>query len=452
MTFLNSRLSLLGLSALALVTATATVSLQPASAATAAKTAVAPHAGGRSAIYGGGPFYSGGQAVMNTLRSSGFTTVVLWTIHVRANGDLVYNDILVASNGQYVGDSGWPARLATLKQAPTSVNRIELGIGSWGVDDWGTIHSLMNSQGTGTGSVLYRNFKALLTATGADAINNDDESHYDVASTVTFGQMAISMGYKYFALAPYTNSGYWAGVKSGLGSVVDRAYLQEYAGGSGNNPASWNQALGMTVDPGLWSRNGAGCSSGDSPSTVQSKMTAWHNSAGVQGGFMWLFDDIQNCSGQGTAAEYAAAINNATGGGGTSTNLALNQAATSGQASCNADEGPAKAVNGSVSGGNSDKWCSGAPGAKSLEVNLGSSKALRKLTVRHAGAGGESAGYNTANFTLEVSAGGGVWTTVATVTNNTAATTDHTINANGQWIRLTTTDPVARIYEFEAYS
>ena len=39
-------------------------------------------------------------------------------------------------------------------------------------------------------------------------------------------------------------------------------------------------------------------------------------------------------------------------------------------ASCNADEGPAKAVNGSVTGGNTDKWCSlGA--TKWLQVDLG---------------------------------------------------------------------------------
>ncbi|MDQ1654706.1 MAG: hypothetical protein QOI35_3906 [Cryptosporangiaceae bacterium] len=449
MTILSSRLSVLGVSALALAAA---VNLPSAATATTAKSAVAPLAGGRSAIYGGGPFYTGGQAVMNTLRSSGFTTVVLWTIHVRANGDLVFNDIPVVSNGQYTGDSGWPGRLATLKQAPTSVNRIEIGIGSWGVDDWGTIHSLITSQGTGTGSILYRNFKALLTATGADAINNDDETHYDVASTVSFGKMATAVGYKNFALAPYTNSGFWASVKSGLGSVVDRAYLQEYAGGAGNNPSTWNQALGMTVDPGLWGRNGSGCSAGDSPSTVQSKMTSWHSSAGIQGGFLWLFDDIQACTSQGTAADYAAAINNATGGGSTGTNLALNKPTKSKQASCSANEGPAKAVNGSVSGGTTDKWCSGVAGAKSLEVDLGASKALKKLTVRHAGAGGESAAFNTKNFTLDVSTGGGVWTTVATVTNNTAATTNHTISANGQWIRITTTDPVARIYEFEAYN
>ena len=38
-----------------------------------------------SAFFGGVPFYSGGAAVMNDLRASGFTTVILWTIHVDAS-------------------------------------------------------------------------------------------------------------------------------------------------------------------------------------------------------------------------------------------------------------------------------------------------------------------------------------------------------------------------------
>jgi hypothetical protein len=277
--------------------------------------AVASLASGRSAIYGGGPFYSGGQAVMDTLRSSGFTTVVLWTIHVETNGDLVFNDIPVVRNGQYIGDPAWPARLRTLKQAPTSVNRIEIGVGSWGVPDWERIHSLISSQGTGPSSILYRNFQALLAATSADAVNDDDESHYDVGSTTSFARMVLSMGYRFFTLAPYTNSGFWRGVRNDLGAAVDRIYLQVYAGGAGNNPATWNSAMGMTVDPGVWSRNGSSCSTGDSPATVQSKMTGWRNSAGIQGGFIWLFDDIQRCSSQGTAAQYAAAVNNAVGTG-----------------------------------------------------------------------------------------------------------------------------------------
>jgi hypothetical protein len=59
---------------------------------------------------------------------------------------------------------------------------------------------------------------------------------------------------------------------------------------------------------------GAGCASGDRPGTVQTKMNAWRSAAGITGGFMWLLDDIQKCSQQGTAADYASAINNAVTG------------------------------------------------------------------------------------------------------------------------------------------
>jgi hypothetical protein len=141
------------------------------------------------------------------------------------------------------------------------------------------------------------------------------------------------------------------------------------------------------------------------------------------------------------------------GGGGNTpaTNLALNRP-TKASAACAANETGAKAVNGSVGGGNSDKWCSGDGATKRIEVDLGANKQLRKLTVKHAGAGGESTADNTRNFVLETSTGGGVWSTVATVTGNTASITDATVNVTARWIRLSTTDPIARIYEFEAYS
>jgi secreted trypsin-like serine protease len=133
------------------------------------------------------------------------------------------------------------------------------------------------------------------------------------------------------------------------------------------------------------------------------------------------------------------------------TNLALNRPAKSAQASCAATEAPAKAVNGSTTGGNADKWCSGVGATKSIEVDLGANRQLTKFVVKHAGAGGESTGFNTKNFILETSTGGGVWSTAVTISNNTASTTTHPVNVAARWIRLTTTDPIARIYEFEAY-
>jgi len=45
----------------------------------------------------------------------------------------------------------------------------------------------------------------------------------------------------------------------------------------------------------------------------------------------------------------------------------------------------------------------------------------------------------------------GIWSTAATVTNNTASTTNHAVTATARWVRLSTTDDVARIYEFEVY-
>ena len=145
------------------------------------------------------------------------------------------------------------------------------------------------------------------------------------------------------------------------------------------------------------------------------------------------------------------------GGGGTpGTNLALNKPVTA-STPCNANEGGAKAVNGSVSGGNSDKWCSAAAD-KTLTVDLGSAQKLSKLAVKHAGSGGEPAGFNTKDFTLAVSSDNATWTTVATVTGNTASATEHATTATGRYVRLTVTSGattganIARIYELEAYA
>lgn len=285
-------------------------------AALAVATLAASPVSADSAIYGGGPFYSGGTAVMNDLRASGFTTVMLWSIHVDANGDLNLNDQKLISNGTYIGsNSNWSAQLQTLKQAPTSIDRIEVSIGSGGVADFEHIRDLVNSTapggGTGTDSILYRNFAVLKQLTGADAANFDDESAYDLSSATAFGQMLAGQGYR-ITFVPYTNQTFWSSLKSNLAGSVDRIYLQVYDGGASNDPKQWSTAMGMTVRPGLWSLHGTGCRSGDSPSSVKTKMSAWKKSTGIPGGFMWLYDDIQACSTQGReTSDYAAAINSA---------------------------------------------------------------------------------------------------------------------------------------------
>jgi type 1 glutamine amidotransferase len=146
-----------------------------------------------------------------------------------------------------------------------------------------------------------------------------------------------------------------------------------------------------------------------------------------------------------------------TGGGQPPTNLALRRPATA-DSSCAASEGPEKAVNGSVSGGNSDKWCS-LGGTKTWRVDLGSSVQVGRIVVRHAAAGGESAAWNTRDFDLETSTDGTNWTAAAQVRGNTAAVTTHTVTpVAARFVRLTVLQPTsngngaARIYEVEVYA
>ena len=144
------------------------------------------------------------------------------------------------------------------------------------------------------------------------------------------------------------------------------------------------------------------------------------------------------------------------GGGAPAGNLALGRPATA-DSSCATTEGPDKAVNGSVSGGNTDKWCSLGTN-KFLQVDLGSTVHIGSLVVRHAGAGGEDAAWNTRDYDLQTSTDGSTWTTAAQVRANTADSTTTTTNVNARYIRLNiitptqNTNTAARIYEFEAYN
>ena len=137
-------------------------------------------------------------------------------------------------------------------------------------------------------------------------------------------------------------------------------------------------------------------------------------------------------------------------------NLALGKAAT-GTTSCNANETPAKAVNGSVSGGNSDKWCS-LVAEKWLQVDLGAIVPVRTFVVKHAGAGGESATFNTRDFNIQTSTDAAAFTTVVDVAGSTAGTSTHAITARtARYVRLNVTAAeqsgggAARIYELEVY-
>jgi hypothetical protein len=265
---------------------------------------------GTSGIFGGGPFYINATSNITAIKNSGFTEAIVWNIEVKTNGDLNFNgEFPLVSNGAYIGDQTHPdfaSNMAALKTG--TIKRVTFSIGSSNVGDWQDVKALVNAQGTGTTSILYRNFLALKTAIPAvDALDFDDENSFDQASTVQFSVMLGTLGY-HVALDPFSNATYWTSVASAVNAqlpgTVDSVHLQAYAGGSGNTPCSgWNFG-GVSVFPGLWDQN-------DTPAQVQSTMTGWHNQCGITGGFMWLYDDFD---GTALVTQYAAAINNAVGG------------------------------------------------------------------------------------------------------------------------------------------
>ena len=285
---------------------------------------------GYTGIFGGGPFYKNASANITEIENSGFTEAIVWSVEVNSVGDLNFNgEFPLTSGGAYVGNSyypNFPSDMAKLKQG--TVKRVTFAVGSSNYGDWENITALVNAQGTGPSSILYKDFAALKAAIPSlDAIDFDDENSYNASTSIQFAVMLGQLGY-HVVPDPYTNNSYWinlvAQINSQLPGTVDGVHLQAYAGGAGNNPCSgWNFGS-VPVFPGLWDLNYM-------PSQVDGIMAGWHQQCGIVGGFMWLYDDFV---GNGLAAQYANAINTAVSSSGFTmsgpSNAFVNQNGTAG--------------------------------------------------------------------------------------------------------------------------
>ncbi|KAI3527483.1 coagulation factor 5/8 type domain-containing protein [Colletotrichum filicis] len=257
------------------------------------------------------------QSNTTALKTSGFDTLLIFRIGLLGNGDLVYYstgdageavDAPVVTNGSYVGGTALAEKVKSFKTGTTNINRVEISLVSHDTT-FQIIRDLINADGTGSDTKLYKNFEVLKAEWDLDAFNNDDEGVYDVASTVSFAQMLGKMGYQY-SIAPYTNSGFWANVRTQVDSanpgLFDRVYLQVYDGGAGNNPGTWQTTLGMKVIPLVWVVNDAKPSQGTTATQAQQRFASWFSQYVVAGGGYWNDYDIEKMGSSYT--DYGAAL------------------------------------------------------------------------------------------------------------------------------------------------
>jgi hypothetical protein len=285
-------------------------------------------------LFGRG-LYPGADPTFESLRTSGFTTIVLSSFYIHANGDVYSGDDSqnpIIHDGRYVGDKKWPERIASLKKQPGSVKRIEILLeGRWFdqppntydyILDWSdTARSVPGiTTGTGAGSTLYGIVKVLRDDLGIDAVCIDDESVYNSASIIKFGMMVGGLN-MHMTLCPFTRPKYWKEIIDGSQKgLIDAVYLQCYDGGMRNVPARWDSSLATTIPiyPIFLCRGSyktcATAHNSKTPAEIRTEMIRWKKDYPVMaGGAIWQVADLKdyvkmNCAVQDPSSGNATSL------------------------------------------------------------------------------------------------------------------------------------------------
>jgi hypothetical protein len=285
-------------------------------------TSLSSFAGTGLTLFGRG-LYPGNDTTFKNIKESGFTTVILSSFYIHANGDVYSGDdnaSPIIHNGRYVGNKEWLKRVAALKQSPSSVTRIEILLeGRWinqppntydFIRDWWNETKAVAGITTGTGvnSTLYNIARVLKEEIGADAVCIDDESVYNSESITRLGEMLNKL-HLHMSLCPYTNYKYWKDIITGSqNGLIDAVYVQCYDGGRNNAPGWWKNNLNINIPVypvflcrGAFSTCAANHNS-KTPGEIKAEMVRFKKDyPGITGGGIWQMADVisyisQNCA------------------------------------------------------------------------------------------------------------------------------------------------------------
>jgi hypothetical protein len=296
------------------------------------------------AIYANGLFEDGypDPSVAYTAQleqlNAGITSVLLWSIHIHPGGMLYLNDTPFVSGGEILYSTNpkagvnldFPGLVQSLTGSGGTVQDLIASVGSWGsYSDF--INWYANRE------AVKLNLTALKTAFGISGIDFDFESEdaYTQADQNMITGLTLDVGSigMFVTYCPYMNSDWWVGCLAGVYQqnnevqVVRWMNLQCYAGGGGNTPQAWAQAVASAGNIGIANPQAfivpgyavAGSESdGMCPSDLESTFASLVGT-GTTGGFLWNSGAIWNAEASGqplcdgtaaTPADYASAIQN----------------------------------------------------------------------------------------------------------------------------------------------
>jgi hypothetical protein len=267
--------------------------------------------------------------------NAGVTTILLWSIHIHAGGELYLNDTPFVSGGEVLYSTDptqgvnpdFPSLVQALMSGGT-VKDLLVSVGSWGgYSDFTNWYASRAS--------VQQNLTALKTAFGVTGVDFDfePEDGYPATDQTMIIDLTLDVGGVglYATYCPYVEPVFWVGCLAGVYQqnqqvqIVRWMNLQCYAGGNGNSPQAWAQAVADGGSLGVANANAfivpgfavAGSESdGMCPSDMQTTFAALASS-GTTGGFLWNSGSIWSAESTGqplcggavaTPADYAQAI------------------------------------------------------------------------------------------------------------------------------------------------
>eukprot|EP01084_Bolivina_argentea_P028718 53339_1 len=268
----------------------------------------------RTVLYTGGLYQNQGentQADTDSIIASGFSTIILWTLHIRrSDATLIYNGQQMVTNGvlneTQFGPNGmdFKSKISNLKtNSSSSVQIILFCIGSGGKNeqDYANIRAIYTNPTLK--QTLYNNFQVLLDL-GIDGFDFDNEEGMNGQNQNLIADMVSNfnkMGAKYLTFCPYTQSTEWINTlkiiyKAHNKQLVNWFNVQCYSGGSNNaNELQRVWVNGIKVNsksigvhnsgyiiPGFNAKSGT--------ARVQSEFREYGHGI-VDGGFIWLWPD-----------------------------------------------------------------------------------------------------------------------------------------------------------------